>query len=213
MDSSVNGSFAPIMYDRTYFEPVMTRLKKMREKSQQRSTSNRVSLLDRVKLSSVSSRMEWIKGKVRWFVESEELGKLRAKLEVEKSIGRAYPQMWREIDDGAYRAGVEDRTDKELTPHQKISMEHWRNQVDPMLLEDEYVRHGIPGGKEKTEDVKRFRRQAKHLRLLEIKQTEDIVGTAEELIEQITMICQDKNEEDFAPPDAMPLAEAVPLSN
>ncbi len=200
------------MHDRSRFDPMMKRLKKMRASRLTRSREECEALFHKVKAFARNARLDWIKGKVRWFTETEEFEKIRANLEVEKTMGRPEPQLWRGSTDQAHKYRSElSKEGKAPAKYINAADEQWQHQINPMMLEDLDLYQGqgipvpkqlnqdqsaqeLPEGKEK-EDKKRVRRarkpRAPRGRMQGSLPGEDIVHNAESLVEEIRLLCQD----------------------
>lgn len=203
---------------RSQDELVLSRLKKMKQRQLKRTQAQSAGLLQRLRAIARNARLDWIKGKVRWFIENEEMSRIRANVEVEKVLGRSDKGLW---TDQAERASVyrmdfmkEESEGRKFTKYHKESMEHWKHMIDPMLAEEKQRYQSIeevPGGKDDVLQItdcqeadrpeRRIRRisSTARLRLLESKRDRELVSAAEDVVQEIALICQ----KDFTPDEAM----------
>lgn len=66
----------------------------MRERNKIREENEMASLMDLVRANGRSGRIDWLKGKMRWFVGGRYAAKIKANIEVEKTLGREQPELW-----------------------------------------------------------------------------------------------------------------------
>lgn len=90
------------------YDPVMSRLRRMREKNAVREEAATNDFWDRSKIGY--SRVGWWRGKMRWFIAGNHAAKIKANMQVEQSLGREQPALWQPQEDqaqsGAYRLNL-----------------------------------------------------------------------------------------------------------
>jgi hypothetical protein len=89
-------------------DPVMSRLRRMRERNAAREEAAASEFWDRSK--AAYSRMSWWRGKMRWFIAGQHAQKIKANMQVEQSLGREQPMLWQSQEDqsqsGSYRLNL-----------------------------------------------------------------------------------------------------------
>jgi hypothetical protein len=212
----------PAIGERAHYEPVLNRLKKMRKKRERPDIGN---LLLRARAYARSGRPDWIKGKLRWFSEPEELDRIMANVEVEKTIGRSEPQLWSEKSENKGYRSEFNIDERGFSKFNKESAEIWKHQIDPMLAEENYR---APGGKDRNreaiepggatgDELPQIKTEksgsSKRLRLLEVRYSDDIVRTATDVCQEIAQICKkDETENDDPDEVAVSIAATVDVS-
>lgn len=195
--------------ERAQIDRILQRLRRFRETRPDREiVRDERTLLQRLTRVMQGRRTEAVKAKLRWFTETEEFEKLQAQMEVKRSIGRQ--GLWtEEADSKAMRADfVTDRdSGQHFVKFHKESMQHWKHQIDPLLADERpYFEPEAPGGKESRRVTKAHRK----LRVLEGQAEnaeEELLLTAQSLVEEIKLLCENDSE---APHSVSDVIDATP---
>lgn len=127
----VSTSAQPITDTSKSQDPVIRRLRKMREKSRHRDKDSLYMWFDRLRATARSHRSDWYNNRMRWFFSERDGGngvdfrKLRVNFEIERSLGRIEPELWEAPPDEGYR--------DDMLSDSKRTGPQVRYQIDPMI--------------------------------------------------------------------------------
>jgi hypothetical protein len=206
--------------DRSH-DPVLQRLRKMREKSVAREESALASLMDKVRATGRSGRVDWVKGQMRWFVGGKHAAKIKANIEVEKTLGREQPELWSPSPAGGHDSNngynvnlmaEEKRISMKISQeYSKLAITGNHPMLDPLMIaEREWAATNTAAGNSgdgsadanfqvPEKQLPAPKADFKRLRLLEIHRSERAIEElASEVVSDIKLICMDDYRESKA---------------
>jgi hypothetical protein len=199
LDSCTSSSIlAPWETSAAEFDTVRDRLRRMRERNEMRGARSVENLYDKLRMTG---RYPDLKAKMRWSVGGKHAAKIKANLAVESSIGAEQPDLW--VLKGQLASGSDAFEPvyklKESNEYKKLGMPSGLPALDPLMIaEREYMASfNGPGGKDSQQRfnvpaITHDKGDMKRLRLLEIHRNErDIEELAEEVVDDIKLICMD----------------------